>query len=156
VKPSESKFVDGIIAKEPGKLDGIHLSSEDCTRWENMVNRMGMHAVAKKMVRTKGWRAYAQRYSFDHAQTWDDMQGSDTEFRTLADTGPDIEELADIRMKRDKLVDSLSAKQKAIWDLYEQGKNPAEIKDILGYNTTEAIRWQKHKIKQKWIMVRDE
>lgn len=144
--------VDGITG--PKRVDGVHLSSKDCDRWEAMIRKYGTYGVAKKMVRTKGWRAYEQKYSFDHAQTWDDT--SDEALANLQDAGPDIVELADIRFRRDRLVDSLSAKQKAIWELYEQGKNPAEIKDILGYNTTEAIRWQKHKIKQKWVMVRDE
>lgn len=119
-----------------------------------MMRKYGTYGVAKKMVRTKAWRAYAQKYSFDYAQIWEDTD--DRALDTIQDDGPDMVELADIRIKRQRLVDSLSAKQKAIWDLYEQGKTPAEIKDILGYNTTEAIRWQKHKIKQIWIMVRDE
>lgn len=144
--------VDGISG--PQRVDGIHLSSKDCDRWEAMMRKHGTYGVAKKMVRTKAWRAYEQKYSFDHAQTWADT--NDEALANLQDVGPDIVELADIRIRRDRLVDSLSAKQKAIWELYEQGKNPAEIKDILGYNTTEAVRWQKHKIKQKWVMVRDE
>lgn len=146
--------VDGITG--PQKVDGIHLSSADCDRWEAMIKKYGSHGVANKMVRTKAWRAYEQKYSFDYTQTWDDTVGSDEQLASIPTGGPDIVELADIRMRRDRLVDSLSVKQRAIWDLYEEGKTPAEIKDILGYNTTEAIRWQKHKIKQKWIMVRNE
>lgn len=142
--------VDGIIG--PRKVDGVHLSSEDCDRWEAMIKKYGMHGVAKKMMKLPSYRAYEQRYSFDYSQTWDDT--SDEGLANIPSPGPDLVELVDIRIKRQKLIDSLSERQKAIWDLYEEGKSPAEIKEILGYNTTEAIRWQKHKIKEKWMMVR--
>ena len=121
-----------------------------------MVAKHGMYGVAKKMMKTKAYRAYEQKYSFDYSQTWDEMTGSEEQLGMIPDSSPDIVELVDIRMRRQKLVDSLSAKQKAIWDMYEDGRTPAEIKEKLGYNTTEAIRWQKHNIKKKWLEVRGE
>lgn len=146
--------VDGITG--PKKVDSVHLSSADCDRWEKMVAKHGMYGVAKKMMKTKAYRAYEQKYSFDYSQTWDEMTGSEEQLGMIPDSSPDIVELVDIRMRRQKLVDSLSAKQKAIWDMYEDGRTPAEIKEKLGYNTTEAIRWQKHNIKKKWLEVRGE
>lgn len=144
--------VDGITG--PRRVDGVHLSSKDCDRWEAFVKKHGLYGTAKKMIRTKAYRAYAQKYSFDHSQTWDEMAGTEDDLRNVPDSQPDLVEQTDIRIREQKLVDSLSDGQKAIWELYREGKTPAEIKDILGYNTTEAIRWQKHKIKEKWVMIR--
>lgn len=138
--------VDGIT--------GPHLSSEDCDRWEAFYKKHGLYGTAKKMMRTKSWRSYAQKNSFDYSLTWDELAGTEDHLRTVPSDEPDLIEQTDIRLREQRLVDSLSEGQKAIWELYKDGKTPAEIKDILGYNTTEAIRWQKHKIKEKWMMIR--
>lgn len=146
--------------KEVRPVDGVtgpvRLSPEICDKWERMIAKYGVYGVAQKMVKTPGWRAYVQRWPFDYIQTRESTIGSDEAFETLADYGPDIVEQVDMRIKRERFIDSLSERQYKIWELYEQGKNPAEIKEILGYNTTNAIRWHKNQIKTKWVIVRDE
>ena len=144
---------DGITKKEPGKLDGIHLGSADCDRWEAMIAKRGAYGVAKKMVKTKAWRDYVQKWPFDYIQTRDSTVGSDEVFDTLADDSVSLVHEIDIKMRYGNFVDSLSSRELQIWRLYEEGKNPAEIMDTLGYNTTNAVRWHKHNIKKKWVLV---
>lgn len=146
--------VDGIT--EPKRLSPEELAAvierqdKVIAHFDALRRKYGDHSLEKKLLRLPSVRKFYQRYSIEDAAarvSIDDLFSQD-------DGSLKLEDQIAAKMEMEALEGSLTPRQLKIFKLYKQGKNPREIKELEGYNTENAIRYQKFLIKKKYEQLR--
>lgn len=125
---------------------------ETAKAWDEMNRRLGDYKMAELVSKTKSYKAYDQRWPFDNMAKWGDNVGLE-DLKNEAQGATVEEEVAD-RMDTEKLINSLTPRQKKIFDALREGLNSVEIEISQGYNTNNAVRWHKHQIKKKYNSIK--
>lgn len=150
-----TKPVDGITEApkrlSPEELEKV-LARQDAmiAHFDSLRKKYGDHALEKKLLRLPSVRKFYQRYSIEDAATRVDID----ELYSHDDGSLHMEDQVAARLELEQLEASLTPRQLRIFTLYKQGKVPREIKELEGYNTENAIRYQKFLIKKKYEMNR--
>lgn len=141
------------------RLDGIHIDDDAAyeleqrlkfeeSQWAYMLSKYGAVILAQKITKLKSFRDYTRAYPYDLTQVqYDSLYAEDGQV-LIEDKRPSVEDEVDVRMRMDKAIDSLSTKQKKVWELMKQGKTHEEIAKIMKFNSTGPARWHKHQIKK--------
>ena len=126
-------------------------SEEQRQKWDKMLASFGKYGMAKKVLKTKSYRAYKQKWPFDDYEK--DVSLTDLE---LTDThSPSVEDIVATRMDIEKIKDSLSPRSLQVFELLLDGKTNPEIEEMLDFKTNGAVRWQKNQIKTEYHHVVD-
>lgn len=135
-------------------IDGIYQSpveqrlAREEAEWARLLQVYGVYGLTKKIVKLESFRKYIRRYPYDLTQAqYDDIYNEDGVVYIEAKQ-PSVEDEVDVRMRVSMAVDSLSVKQKKVWDLMQKGYTHKQIKDKMGFKTENAVRWHKHMIKK--------
>lgn len=143
------------------RLDGVYQSpveqrlAREEAEWARLLQVYGVYGLTKKIVKLESFRKYIRRYPYDLTQAqYDDIYNEDGSVYIEA-LQASVEDEVDVRVGLDKAIDSLSVKQKKVWALMQQGYTHKQIKEKLGFNTENAVRWHKFQIK-KAIEARDD
>lgn len=116
------------------------------TKWDKMLKKYGIQGMAKRVMKTKSYRAYKQRWPFDDY----DPNVSLDDLIVLDNSSPSVEDIVSTRLEIDKIRGSLSPKTQKVFDALLEGKSNPEIEKQLGFNSNEAVRWQKNQVKQEY------
>lgn len=125
-----------------------------CDRWDAMYKRLGAHGVAKIMVKTKSFKEYINRWPFDYTEVWETVKQLDGLADFLADETISIEDQIDAKLDYERFVDSLTEKQRKVWDGIVSGMNSHEIEASHNFGSNTTVRWYKHKVKNKYLKMK--
>jgi len=135
-------------------LDGIYQDQlqakydAEMAEFNRLLNKYGAVILAQKITKMKSFRDYTRAYPYDLTQVqYDSLYAEDGQV-LIEDVRASVEDEVDVRMRMNKAIDSLSVKQKKVWDLLQQGKTHEEIAKIMKFNSTGPARWHKHQIKK--------
>ncbi len=129
---------------------------DNCDKWDAMVQKYGAYGMAKLIMKTASYRAYIQKWPFDFSETWQNIKSTDDIVDTLDDGTISVEDEVQSRLQFDELLNSLTPKEKEVFDGLLDGMNNNEIERIYHFNTNNAVRWHKHQVKKKYHNLRDE
>lgn len=125
---------------------------EIARKWDEINKELGDFGMAELVSKTKSYRAYDQRWPFDNMAKWGDNLPLE-DLKKESQSASVEDEVAD-RMDTQKLIESLTPRQKKIFDALREGLNSVEIEVSQGYNTNNAVRWHKHQIKKKYNSIK--
>ena len=146
-----TKPVDGITQApprlSPEELEKV-LAQQDATiaHFDALRKKYGDHALEKKLLRLPSVRKFYQKYSIEDAASRVDID----QLFSQDDGSMKLEDQIAAKIEMEELEASLTQRQLRIFKLYKEGKVPREIKELEGYNTENAIRYQKFLIKKKY------
>lgn len=136
------------------RLDGIYQNplqakyDAEQAEYNRLLAKYGAVILAQKITKLKSFRDYSRAYPYDLTQVqYDSLYAEDGQV-LIEDIRVSVEDEVDTRMRMNKAIDSLSVKQKKVWDLLQQGKTHEEIAKIMKFNSTGPARWHKHQIKK--------
>lgn len=124
--------------------------------FEAMVQRKGAYKVAEKMMKLESFRKFSQKYPYDNAQMWRDTVRVEDIADFLPDRAVSVEEEVSIRMEMEELEDSLTPRQDQVLNGLISGMSNTEIEAAFGFKTNNAVRWQKHQVKRKYLKLKGE
>ena len=127
-----------------------------CDKWDNMVKKYGAYGMAKLIMKSPSYRAYVQKWPFDFSETWQNIKSTDDLAETLDDGMISVEDEVLSRLQFDELLESLTPKEREVFDGLLDGMTNSEIERIYRFNTNNAVRWHKHQVKRKYYSLRDE
>lgn len=139
-------------------------SEEQRQKWDKMLASFGKYGMAKKVLKTKSYRAYKQRWPFDdyvadvslrtqYASDNSSVDGPDHDL--IVSDAPSVEQIVSDRLAIEKIRNSLPPRAQEVFDKLLLGKTNSEIQNELGFQTNGAVRWQKNQIKQVYHTVID-
>jgi len=126
----------------------------ECDRWDAMYKRLGAHGVAKLMVKTKSWKDYIRKWPFDYTEQWTTVKQLEALSDYLPDEGISIEDAIDAKLDYERFVDSLTERQRKVWDGILAGMNSWEIEASHNFGSNTTVRWYKHKVKTKYLKMK--
>ena len=89
------------------------------------------------------------KWPYDFTTKVESLDDIDTEYN-----GVSIEEEVSIRMELDELEKELTPRQKEVYEGLKSGMDNSEIESAFGFNTNNAVRWQKHQVKNKYYAIK--
>lgn len=126
-------------------------SEEQRSKWDKMLASYGKYGMAKKVLKTKSYRAYKQKWPFDDYEK--DVSLTDLE---ITDTqSPSVEDIVADRLDIEKIMEQLPPRSQEVFKQLLDGKTNPEIEKNLDFQTNGAVRWQKNQIKQVYHTVVD-
>lgn len=128
---------------------------DHCDKWDAMVRKYGAYGMAKLIMKTPSYKAYVQKYPFDHSETWHTIKSTD-DLLGIGDGAISVEDEVISRIQFDELIESLTPKEREVFDGLLDGMTNSEIERIYRFNTNNAVRWHKHQVKRKYYNLRDE
>lgn len=128
---------------------------DHCDKWDAMVRRYGAYGMAKLIMKTPAYRSYIQKYPFDFSETWHTIKSTD-DLVNIDSTSISVEDEVQSKLQFEQLLDDLTPKEREVFDGLLDGMTNSEIERIYHFNTNEAVRYHKHRVKRKYHAMRDE
>lgn len=129
---------------------------DHCDKWDAMVRKYGAYGMAKLIMKTPSYKAYIQKYPFDFSETWHTIRSTDDLADTLDGHTISVEEEVQSRLQFEELMAKLTPKEHIVFEGLLDGMTNSEIERIYHFNTNEAVRYMKHRVKRKYHAIRDE